>query len=185
MKLEWTRDNDDKIPIPTWSAYGADGRTWVITNHKENFQVSFKNKGDTQSSSLISETEYKQWNIGELVRMTMDGKAPFYMFGNILDATMAADNIEERLIAKDQIRVLGDTLTIVPAMKNRPETGPMMFGDDDWPGVFIRGAFMVRGVIEQLQRDSDLNYITESVLKGLAETLESCRVIHEVAPEDA
>jgi hypothetical protein len=62
----------------------------------------------------------------------------------------------------------------------RIETGPVQFGDDDWPGVFIRGdhalhfSFTLTSLL-----NSDLEGITEmerAILRGLADTLRSCEV---------
>lgn len=62
----------------------------------------------------------------------------------------------------------------------RPETGPMQFGDD-WPGVFIRGdnalhfAMELRGVLAHLVGGRMFqNPITLAVLDGLADTLAGC-----------
>ena len=62
-------------------------------------------------------------------------------------------------------------------MSNRPETGPMRFGDD-WTGVFIRGdnagyyAFILQGILERFE--SQLRPIDEaSILKGLISDLSS------------
>ncbi len=62
-------------------------------------------------------------------------------------------------------------------MSERPETGPMQFGDD-WPGIFIRGdnaagfAYWLRTVM----RASSGAGIAVSILDGLASDLESCNV---------
>jgi hypothetical protein len=52
----------------------------------------------------------------------------------------------------------------------RPETGPMQFGDD-WPGIFIRGdtAFFYLKVCEALKAS---NPIAQKGLEGLKDLLE-------------
>lgn len=65
--------------------------------------------------------------------------------------------------------------------QERPETGPMQFGED-WPGVFIRGdnalvyAAHLRNIIEFLDEVEEGDIFMISCLKGLVETLESCKV---------
>ncbi len=73
--------------------------------------------------------------------------------------------------------------------EGRPETGPMQFGDD-WPGVFIRGdnalAFS-HAIIITLDRASKgdlLDYLSVAMLRGLGETLASCRNRQRPADED-
>jgi hypothetical protein len=62
----------------------------------------------------------------------------------------------------------------------RVETGPVQFGDEDWPGIFIRGdqalhfSFTLKALI-----DCDVEGLTEierAILRGLADTLGSCAV---------
>lgn len=69
---------------------------------------------------------------------------------------------------------------IVPALKGgRPETGAMQFGEDDWPGVFIRGdnaIYFAMAVVQAEQSLPDDQWLLKSVLKGLSQTLRSCAV---------
>lgn len=69
-------------------------------------------------------------------------------------------------------------------MDNRPETGPMRFGDTDWTGVFIRGdsAFGYRMLLEQvLAQTNTQNPILVAQVRGLIDLLNTC---HEpVQPE--
>jgi hypothetical protein len=64
----------------------------------------------------------------------------------------------------------------------RPETGPMLFGDD-WPGVFVRGddalgyASAVRRAVERLA-GVDSSSVDVSRLANLVELLGSRRVLH-------
>lgn len=75
-----------------------------------------------------------------------------------------------------------DAVVMLPAAPNgkRVETGPVQFGDD-WPGVFMRGdyagpmAMYLRGALEIMECNDPLNAIEQAALKGLVETLESCR----------
>jgi hypothetical protein len=72
-------------------------------------------------------------------------------------------------------------LTIVPELADgeRPETGPMQFGND-WPGVFIRGdhalaaAAHLERAIKLVEKMSSAYWPTMSVLTGLLEELKSC-----------
>lgn len=70
-------------------------------------------------------------------------------------------------------------LTQVPDLPSgdRPETGPMRFGDD-WPGVFIRGDNALMGyapaVHRAMQALPESEWLTRSQLSGLLETLKSC-----------
>ncbi len=70
-------------------------------------------------------------------------------------------------------------LTKVPALASgdRPETGPMQFGDD-WPGVFIRGDNALMGYAPHLARALAVlpqeEWLAKSMLTGLLETLRSC-----------
>lgn len=68
-------------------------------------------------------------------------------------------------------------------MNNRPETGPMRFGDTDWTGVFIRGdnAFQYRMLLEQILAPNHNNPMLVAQVQGLIDLLNSC---HEpVQPE--
>lgn len=70
-------------------------------------------------------------------------------------------------------------LTKVPTLEtgDRPETGPMQFGDD-WPGVFIRGDNALMGyapaVYRAMQALPESEWLTRGQLSGLLETLKSC-----------
>lgn len=70
-------------------------------------------------------------------------------------------------------------LTKVPTLEtgDRPETGPMQFGDD-WPGVFIRGDNALMGfapaVYKAMQVLPESEWLTRAQLSGLLETLKSC-----------
>jgi hypothetical protein len=63
--------------------------------------------------------------------------------------------------------------------RQRVETGPVQFGDDDWPGMFVRGddAFLLSVVIEDLVSRSEerglVDQINNSTLRGWAKTLRS------------
>lgn len=66
----------------------------------------------------------------------------------------------------------------LPALDERPETGPMQFGDD-WPGVFIRGdnaLFFAQAVEQALTRTPKDAWAELALLKGIAEILRSCSV---------
>lgn len=67
---------------------------------------------------------------------------------------------------------------------SRLETGPVQCGDD-WPGIFIRGddALKYAMTIRQVCKHSHLNWVSKSVLEGLAETLEGCMVQAGKSPE--
>ena len=68
-------------------------------------------------------------------------------------------------------------LKIIPYLnkEERMETGPIQFGTEDWPGIFIRGdnALYFAKVL-----DNKLNGFTDSftdlILKNLVKTLGSC-----------
>ena len=70
-------------------------------------------------------------------------------------------------------------------MSNRPETGPMQFGED-WPGVFIRGdnamayALNLRQIADDVgaYRPEDIAYI----LKEVYDVLMSC-IEHPLHPD--
>jgi hypothetical protein len=70
-------------------------------------------------------------------------------------------------------------LTKVPELASgeRPETGPMQFGDD-WPGLFIRGDNALMGfapaVYRAIQTLPESEWMTRAQLSGLLETLKSC-----------
>lgn len=70
-------------------------------------------------------------------------------------------------------------LQTVPALVSgeRPETGPMQFGDD-WPGIFIRGDNALMGyapaVYRAMQALPESEWMTRAQLSGLLETLKSC-----------
>jgi hypothetical protein len=71
-------------------------------------------------------------------------------------------------------------VTKVPALESgeRPETGPMQFGDD-WPGVFIRGdnaLFDARAVEAAITFVPAERWDVRAMLIGLAQTLHSCSV---------
>jgi hypothetical protein len=74
--------------------------------------------------------------------------------------------------------IIPPTITKVPGVSERVETGPLQFGDD-WPGVFIRGdnalsdAQMLEMALPYLPADA---WIARSVITGLITTLRSCRV---------
>jgi len=65
-------------------------------------------------------------------------------------------------------------------VSERVETGPVQFGDDDWPGVFIRGdnalaaAIYLEEAVELYARAR--GPIMAAVLRGLLDTLRSCDV---------
>jgi len=65
-------------------------------------------------------------------------------------------------------------------MSQRPETGPMVFGDD-WPGVFIRGdnAWAYTNALKEALAALDGTAMNEyffAELNGLADLLSSCNV---------
>jgi hypothetical protein len=69
----------------------------------------------------------------------------------------------------------------LPHMTERVETGPVQFGSQDWPGVFIRGdnAFFYAGAIRELLSSLSPKHIQQNPIayngvKGIAELLESC-----------
>jgi hypothetical protein len=67
----------------------------------------------------------------------------------------------------------------VPEMLERPETGPMQFGDD-WPGVFIRGDNALLGYYPAVRQAMELlpdeHWIAKAGLRGLADLLQSCNL---------
>ena len=73
--------------------------------------------------------------------------------------------------------------TLLPAFENgdRPETGPMQFGDD-WPGLFMRGdnacmmGMSLQGAIKSYHETGEINPIVIMQLIGLSETLQSCNL---------
>ncbi len=70
----------------------------------------------------------------------------------------------------------------------RPETGPMQFGDD-WPGVFIRGdnafgdAMYLEQVLNDLAAGRRPSPIYTACLRGLVSLLRGCIVRDGVTPE--
>jgi hypothetical protein len=90
---------------------------------------------------------------------------------------------EEEHGTKSRVEVGGGVpgpITYVPALVDRPETGPMQFGDD-WPGVFIRGDNAMSFAVyldHILKFVSDEEWLTKSVLTGLISTLRSCDARH-------
>lgn len=66
----------------------------------------------------------------------------------------------------------------LPEELSRLESGPIQVGNDDWPGVFIRGdealyaAFLLRRLLSQ-NNDSPIDSL---LLESLATLLESCKV---------
>lgn len=72
-------------------------------------------------------------------------------------------------------------ILILPKPENlaRVETGAVQFGDDDWPGAFIRGdnaltfAHMLQ---EALTYIPAREYLMKAQLAGLLDTLQSCSV---------
>lgn len=74
------------------------------------------------------------------------------------------------------------TITKVPGVEERVETGPLQFGDD-WPGVFIRGdhalvdAMTLQAAMSSISFSDDITgEMARSVIEGLISTLSSCRV---------
>ena len=68
-------------------------------------------------------------------------------------------------------------------LQTRPETGPMVFGDD-WPGVFIRGdnaAHFAWHLASLLKREST-DGIERMVLEGLSNALVGSRVVDGEQP---
>lgn len=66
----------------------------------------------------------------------------------------------------------------LPEELSRLESGPVQVGNNDWPGVFIRGdealyaAFLLRRLLSQ-NNDSPIDSL---LLGSLATLLESCKV---------
>lgn len=68
----------------------------------------------------------------------------------------------------------------VPALASgeRPESGPMQFGND-WPGVFIRGdhALFFAATLDGVIASTVFKTVMDAeVMKGLRDTLMSCHV---------
>lgn len=74
-------------------------------------------------------------------------------------------------------------------MSNRPETGPMQFGED-WPGVFIRGdnslgfAMSLISFIEAVEKGKQPNSLEINTCKKLVDILRSAAVGREDTRED-
>lgn len=71
-------------------------------------------------------------------------------------------------------------VTQVPALPSgqRPETGPMQFGED-WPGIFIRGdgaLFTAMFLSQAMARLPEDAWMERSHLSNLAKLLRSCSV---------
>lgn len=73
----------------------------------------------------------------------------------------------------------------------RPETGPMQFGDD-WPGVFIRGDNALMGFVpvlrvasERLSAEGEIDVFALMRLQELLVLLQSCCVDSGVTPQRA
>lgn len=70
------------------------------------------------------------------------------------------------------------TLTQLPGVPERVETGPLQFGDD-WPGVFIRGdnalyfAYVLAAALKHIPND---DWLLRASLRGLLEDLQSCHI---------
>jgi hypothetical protein len=67
----------------------------------------------------------------------------------------------------------------MPETSGRVETGPIQFGDDDWPGVFLRGdnAFHAAMLMEQASKlTSETDALLSVQLQGLAQLFGSCVV---------
>lgn len=63
-----------------------------------------------------------------------------------------------------------------PELPERPESGPMQFGDD-WPGLFLRGdeaLFAAQAL--RFAIDGDNSLFVKIQLEGLLETFEAVRV---------
>jgi hypothetical protein len=68
---------------------------------------------------------------------------------------------------------------MLPDMMERVETGAVQFGEQDWPGVFIRGdnafhfAIHLRNILENEGGPATMSRI---VVQGLLDLLDSCIV---------
>ena len=72
--------------------------------------------------------------------------------------------------------------------KQRVETGPVQFGNDDWPGMFIRGdeVFYISVLFDELLNRNPprhlVDQLTDTVAKGWAKTLRSAYVNKPITP---
>jgi hypothetical protein len=73
--------------------------------------------------------------------------------------------------------------------KGRVETGPIQFGDEDWPGTFIRGddCFVLRLALQRVYRRmknaEGLDRIDKLQLKSVIELLDECNINPKVKLE--
>ena len=69
-----------------------------------------------------------------------------------------------------------------PLTLQRVESGPIQFGEDDWPGVFIRGdhalmfAFVLSKHVKRIEESDDHGFFDAQVIKGLIDSLKACKV---------
>src|SRR5262245_38397762 len=77
----------------------------------------------------------------------------------------------------------------MPEGWSRPETGPMQFvqddvtghGENDWPGLFIRGAnalLYARTFQQMLKWLEPEDWMSRGIINGFVELLESCHIDH-------
>ena len=71
----------------------------------------------------------------------------------------------------------------LPDIMKRMETQVVQFGDDDWPGMFLRGddamsvAFCLHACANQLEQGLEISEVSIAVMRGLANMMKQCDVI--------
>lgn len=80
------------------------------------------------------------------------------------------------------VRVEAKVVPLPPGVDGRMECGPVQFGDDDWPGVWLRGdyamahAMYVDQAADRIEAADPLGWMDAMYLRGLAQQLRSCDV---------
>jgi hypothetical protein len=80
------------------------------------------------------------------------------------------------------VRVEAIVVPLPPGVSGRMECGPVQFGDDDWPGVWLRGdyalahAMYVDQAADRIEAADPLGWLDAMYLRGLAKQLRSCDV---------
>lgn len=79
-----------------------------------------------------------------------------------------------------------DEVIVIPwdrSVMERMESGAIQFGNDDWPGIFIRGdyalhyAFLLENLLKSLPEDREtIDVLAESILGCLVSELRSCAI---------
>ena len=75
----------------------------------------------------------------------------------------------------------------LPDIMQRMETQVVQFGDDDWPGMFLRGddamsvAFCLHACVNQLEQGLEISEVSIAVMRGLGNMMKQC----EVMPDDS